>query len=132
MKGIIYYTDNRLEELIFSTVQKQVSEAGLPIVNCSLKPMPFGKNIVLDLAPGPVTMVKQILMALNVSEAEWIFFCEHDVLYHPTHFEFDPQDKDVFYYNTNVWRWDYGGDKVIAYDNFRSLSGLCVSRNDFS
>lgn len=128
MKGIIYYTDNRIEDPICSVVQGCIRQADLPIVSCSLKPISFGKNIVMNLAPGPVTMAKQILTALKVSAAEWIFFCEHDVLYHPTHFEFTPPYKDVFYYNTNVWRWDYRGDKVITYDHFRSLSGLCVSR----
>ena len=128
MKSIIYYTDNRLDEPIFSAVQRQILKARLPVVSCSLRPISFGKNIILDLMPSPVTMAKQILAALKASEAEWIFFCEHDVLYHPTHFEFAPVNKDVFYYNTNVWRWDYKGNKVITYDHFRSLSGLCVSR----
>lgn len=127
-KGIIYYTDNRLGEPIFSVCQKNILTTGIPIVSCSLKPISFGRNTVLDLVPGPVTMAKQILVALNASDTEWIFFCEHDVLYHSTHFEFTPSHKDVFYYNTNVWRWEYRGDKVITYDNFRSLSGLCVSR----
>jgi len=127
-KGIIYYTDNRLNEPIFSAVQEQISKIGLPIASCSLKPLNFGKNIVLALEPGPTTMVKQILAALKASEAKSVFFCEHDVLYHPSHFEFIPLRKDVFYYNTNVWRWDYRGDKVITYDHFRSLSGLCVSK----
>ena len=128
MKGIIYYTDNRLDEPIFSAVQGQILKTGLPIVSCSLKPINFGKNVVLDAEPGPTTMFKQILTALKASEAESVFFCEHDVLYHPTHFEFTPQDKDVFYYNTNVWRWDYQGNKVITYDHFRTLSCLCVSK----
>ena len=47
-KGIIYYTDNRLDEPIFSAVQREILKAGLPVVTCSLKPMPFGENIVLD------------------------------------------------------------------------------------
>ncbi len=127
-KGIVYYTDNRLDESIFSAVQKQISKAGLPVVSCSLKPIKFGKNIVLDLEPSVTTMTRQILTALKGSDVDTVFFCEHDVLYHPTHFEFIPSGKDVFYYNTNVWRWDYRGDKVITYDHFRSLSGLCVNR----
>lgn len=127
-KGIIYYTDNRLDEPIFSAVQKQLLKSGLPIVSCSLKPMAFGTNVVLDLSPGPTTMFEQILAALKASEAESVFFCEHDVLYHPTHFDFTPPKKDVFYYNTNVWRWDWGGNRVITFDNFQSVSGLCVNR----
>src|SRR3989344_2449790 len=129
-KGIIYYTDNRLEESIVSVVQRQLTLSHLPIVSCSLHSISFGKNIVLNVDPGPATMAKQILSALRVSEAEWVFFCEHDVLYHPSHFDFLPKEKDIFYYNTNVWRWDYRGDKVITYDHFRSLSGLCVAREN--
>lgn len=127
-KGIIYYTDSKLQDPIFSAVQKQLEKAGLPIISCSLAPINFGKNIVLNLKPGPVTMFEQILAALEASEAESLFFCEHDVLYHPAHFEFSPPEKEIFYYNTNVWRWDYYGTKVITYDHLRSLSGLCANR----
>jgi hypothetical protein len=73
-------------------------------------------------------MARQILAALKLSQDGWIFFCEHDVLYHTTHFDFTPDDETVFYYNTNVWKWGYPGDRVITYDHLRSLSGLCVSR----
>ncbi|OGH18277.1 MAG: hypothetical protein A2868_01510 [Candidatus Levybacteria bacterium RIFCSPHIGHO2_01_FULL_40_15b] len=129
MKSIIYYTTNELDETIAKMVRKRIQEVGLPIVSCSLKPINFGKNIVLDLKPGPVTMVRQILAALEASESEYVFFCEHDLLYHPSHFEFTPLDKNIFYYNTNVWRWDYESSKVITYDHLRSLSGLCVSKD---
>ena len=47
-KGIIYYTDNRLDEPIFSAVQREILKAGLPVVSCSLKPVSFGKNVVLE------------------------------------------------------------------------------------
>lgn len=127
-KSIIYYTDNRLDDEITQKVQRQILEANLPIVSCSLKPINFGKNIVLNLEPSVTTMTRQILVALKAGEAENIFFCEHDVLYHSSHFNFEPAQKDVFYYNTNVWRWDYRSDKVITYDHFRSLSGMCVNR----
>lgn len=128
MKGIIYYTDNRLDDPMFKGVQNQLLKSGLPIVSCSLKPLNFGKNIVVEAEPGPVTMVKQILAALEASETEYIFFCEHDILYHPSHFNFMPPGKDIFYYNTNAWKWDYRGDKVITHDNLRGLFALCVSR----
>ncbi len=127
-KTIIYYTDNRLEENVALMVRNQLLKSGLPIVSCSLAPINFGENIVLNLKPGPVTMFKQILTALKASSGEFVFFCEHDVLYHPSHFDFTPSGKDVFYYNTNVWRWDFSGDRVITYDHFRSVSGICVNR----
>ena len=128
-KGIIYYTDNRLDEEITQRVQGQILKSGLPIVSCSLKPLGFGKNIVLDLEPSAITMVKQILTALKASDSDYVFFCEHDVLYHLSHFNFIPPNDNIFYYNTNVWRWDYSSDKVITYDHLRSLSGLCVYRD---
>ena len=61
MKSVIYYTHNICDEKIFSAVQKTILKSGLPIVSVSLKPIDFGKNIVLDLEPGIVTMTKQIL-----------------------------------------------------------------------
>lgn len=128
MKSIIYYTDNRLDEEITRRVQGQILKSGLPIVSCSLKPIDFGKNIVLDLSPGPTTMFKQILTALKASQAESVFFCEHDVLYHLSHFDFIPPDDNIFYYNTNAWRWAYLENKAVTYDHFRSVSGLCVNR----
>lgn len=128
MKGIIYYTDNRLSEPIFSAVQQQLLKAGLPIVSVSLAPIDFGKNFVLDLTPSYPTMVKQIVKALEESRADYVFFCEHDVLYPFSHFDFTPPQDDIFYYNTHVWRWDYPKNRAITYDRLISLSSLCVNR----
>lgn len=127
-KGIIYYTDNRLPEKIYSIVQKHILMAKLPIVSISLKPINFGKNFVLPLTPNIVTMVKQIIKGLEESKADYVFFCEHDVLYPPSHFKFTPPRNDVFYYNANVWRWKYPKNLAIAYNRLICLSGLCVNR----
>ena len=133
MKGIIYYTDNRLSQLkadwmLEDLVKKYIKEAGLPIVSCSLKPIDFGRNIVLDLKPCAVTMFEQILAALRVSVEKYVFFCEHDVLYHKSHFDFTPSKDDTFYYNTNVWRCHPRRNICVTYDEMRSLSGTCVNR----
>lgn len=127
-KGILYYTHNICDEKIFSAVQKTILKSGLPIVSCSLKPINFGKNIVLDLEPGIVTLTKQIITALETSEKKYVFFCEHDVLYHESHFDFTPTTDDTYYYNTNVWRWDFPKDRLIRYDGLKSLSGMCCNR----
>lgn len=127
-KSIIYYTDNRLQEPINSVCQKHISVCGLPITSVSLKPMTFGNNIVLNLKPGVITMFCQILAALESAKTKYVFFCEHDVLYHKSHFDFCPLKDDVYYYNINVWRWGYLTDKVIGYDGLQSLSGMCCSR----
>lgn len=127
-KGIIYYTDNRLAEPIFSIVQNQILKSGLPVTSVSLKPISFGKNTVLNLSPGYLTMLKQITSGLEASDADYVFFCEHDVLYPTSHFDFTPKRDDIFYYNASVWRWKYPENFAITYDRLLSLSHLCVNR----
>ena len=121
-KGIIYYTDNRVREPIFTIVQKILSGIGLPITSVSLKPIDFGNNIVLkNRERSYPTMVTQITMALENSLSKYVFFCENDVLYPKSHFDFTPFKDDVFYYNTNILRWR-------TWDKMRSLSCMCCNR----
>src|SRR3990167_3919477 len=133
-KGAIYYTDSELDPVIMKACQKQLKNAfGGEIISVSLKPMDFGENIVLKqkgkiLKRSYPTMVKQILTALEVSSADVVFFSEHDVLYHPSHFDFTPDRNDTFYYNTNDWRWDYPHDRAITSDSLTSRSMLCCNR----
>lgn len=118
MKSIIYYTSNRLKPVIKDGVMKQLKSIGLPI---TVNDTPLEKI-------GALSMFHQILDCLERSKEKYVFFCEHDVLYHPSHFDFTPPRDDTFYYNTNVWRWDYYSKRVITYDHLASVSGLCVNR----
>jgi hypothetical protein len=95
-----------------------------------LKKIDFGvKNIHFpSLAPGYPAMFKQIVAALEHSTADIIFFCEHDVLYHPTHFDFTPPDRNTFYYNQNVWYLRTTDGHALHYD-VNQLSGLCAYRS---
>jgi len=128
-KGIIFYTDNRLREPIRSLAQKYIKDVGLPIVSCSLAPIDFGENYVLEGRERSYpTMVDQIIIALEHSLADYVFFCEHDVLYHPSHFDFTPPTDDIYYYNVNNWRWWQGAPTAITYSGLTSLSSLCVNR----
>lgn len=130
-KGIIFYTDNQLNLKIAHRVQRQLAKISrrknIPIVSSSLKPMNFGKNVHLPLQRGYLTMFKQMLAALEASESEIIFFAEHDVLYHPSHFDFEPKTKDKFYYNQNVWKINSETGHAIHYD-CKQVSGICVYR----
>lgn len=134
-KGIIYYTDNQLEQSLFEKVQKQLRKAvgEKPIVAVSLEPMEFSsqvqKSFVLGQQRGYLTMAKQILTALENSEARIIFFCEHDVLYHRSHFDFTPPKEDVYYYNTNVWKVRQSDGHAYRTDDMKQLSGLCAYRD---
>lgn len=128
-RGLIYYTDNRVVEPIFSKVQELLNEVGLPISSSSLCPIDFGKNVVLkNRERSYPTMVRQIIMALEGLETKYAFFCENDVLYHKSHFEFTPPKDDVFFYNSNVWRWKLWDNKAIRYDKMLPLSQLCCNR----
>jgi len=74
-------------------------------------------------------MLWQIFVALANSSAPYVFFCEHDVLYEKSHFLFIPKKDNVFYYNSNVWRWRYGGDNIaIRYEGMLPLSCMCTNR----
>jgi hypothetical protein len=127
-KGIIYYTDNQLDPLIAIQVQEQLLESGLPIVSASLEPMPmFGKNIHLPLKRGYLTMFKQILAALEASDSDVIFFCEHDVLYPKEYFDFTPVRKDIYYYNVAWWRIRLQDGYAVSWEA-PQVSGLCAYR----
>lgn len=127
-KGIIYYTDNRLTGKILEWSKKTIKDSGLPITSASLQPIDFGNNEVLHLTRSYPTMVRQILSCLERSKEDYVFFCEHDVLYPKDHFDFTPPTDDIFYYNENIWRWDFYTDKAITYDRLISLSCMCCNR----
>lgn len=133
--GIIYYTSHNAKPKLLEGVRKQILKSGLPITSVSLKPIDFGNNMVYgdpNLRPnqkrGIMSYFNQIVTALENSDADYVFFCEHDVLYHPSHFEFIPPRDDTFYYNVNVWKWDYIGKRAVTYDQVGSVSGICVNR----
>ena len=133
-KGMIYYTDNQLDEEINGKVQNQLKkiakEKKMTITASSLKKMDFGDRNVRfpSMKRGYLTMFKQILGALEKSQDDIIFFTEHDVLYHPDHFDFDPPDKDTFYYNNNLWFLRYSDGHALQHKG-QSLSQLCGYRD---
>jgi len=106
-KGIIYYTNNRVEERIAIVCRKVLLNAcnGIPIVSVSHYPIDFGTNIVVDLPSCSKSVFKQILIGLENCNTDVIYLCEHDVLYHKSHFDFIPRIHR-FYYNQNRWSVD--------------------------
>lgn len=128
-KGSIFYTDNRLNPDIAQACQQQLYDSlnGHRLVSVSLRPLDFGHNISLDLERGYLTMFRQILAGIEACQTDIVFLCEHDILYHPSHFDFTPARQDVYYYNQNVWKVDYEtGEALFYYVN--QTSGLCAYR----
>jgi hypothetical protein len=129
--GAIFYTDFHLDPTILNVCQEQLKKSfGGNIVSVSLKKsLDLGKNIVLQGAERSYpTMVKQILMGLEALTTDIVFFTEHDVLYPREHFDFVPLKDDIFYYNTNFWRWKYPSDLAITWNDMCSLSAMCCNR----
>jgi hypothetical protein len=119
----------RLKQIVRDNLRKIAEEKKIGITCSSLKKMNFGDRQVRfpSMKRGYLAMYKQILGALEKSTEDIIFFTEHDVLYHPSHFDFDPPDKDTFYYNQNVWMLRLPDGHALHYD-VNQLSGLCVYR----
>jgi len=126
-KGIVYYTDNRIEPELAKKVQARLLETGLPIVSVSLKLLDFGNNIVFPGERSYLTMFRQILTGIEAMETDIIFLCEHDVLYTPEHFAFTPEKDDLFYYNTHNWQVRQA-DGFALYWDCRKVSQVCAFR----
>ncbi len=134
MKGILYFTDGELNSNIMELVQKQLNfisqSMSIPITCVSLGYTAFGDtSIKLPLKRSNLSMFKQILVGLENIDADIVFFCEHDVLYHPSHFNFIPLEKDVYYYNTNVWKVNVSNDLAVRVTNCKQTSGLCAYKD---
>lgn len=129
--GAIYYTDFNVDQGLMEICLGQLRSAFAgELVSVSLdRPLDLGANIVLKgLERSYSTMVTQIVAALGALKSDIVFFLEHDVLYHPSHFELRPERKDVFYYNINNYRWLRTEDWAVTYSGLTSLSMMFCDR----
>lgn len=135
-KGIVYYTDGRLTPAIRDAVHSQLnrSRGASPIVAVLCIPVgwfpgesPDVTNICLHQKASQLTMFRQILAGLEALTTDVAFLAEHDVLYHPSHFDFAPTRDDCFFYNQNVFKVDASDGKALHY-RCNQTSGLCASR----
>jgi hypothetical protein len=129
--GLLYYTCGLDNHLLESASRNTLISAknGYELGCVSLERTDFGDwNIVVNAERGPLTMHRQILAGLERLKADVVFFCEHDVLYHPSHFDFTPPRKDTFYYNVNVWRVRASDGHAVKTTDCKQLSGLCCWR----
>jgi hypothetical protein len=134
-KGIIFYTDNETPPKIAWEVQFRLKtiakKKNLPIVCASLKQRSgFGDTNIFfpSLKRGMLTLFTQIVSALEHSTADNIFFCEADILYHPSHFDFTPPTNDAYYYNISNWVVWMNEAIATHVDVNTPLSMLCGDR----
>ena len=124
-KVIVYFTDSRLEEGLDEAVRKQILKAanGIPIISVTQKPIDFGHNICVGLRPrNYLNLYKQLLIGIQATKKNSIVFtCEHDVFYHPSHFEFTPPLNHNIYYNLERYYWTRNKDFYISTIGKRAL-----------
>ena len=130
-KGLVYYTDNHGDERLLKTCRTQIlkcmEQYNYPIISVSQKPIDFGENYVMDLPRSTISIYKQILNGVKKSSADIIFLVEHDLLYHPSHFDFTPARKDTFYYDHNRWSVCDETGKAVFY-HVDNPSMMCAYR----
>jgi len=131
-KGLVYYTDNTPEEKIFLACQRQLNRCmekwNYPIYSISQKPINFGINSVMDLERSAISMFRQILKGLEECKTDVVFLIEHDVLYHPSHFDITPEKDDHFYFNQNFWNVSSVDGKAVYYIH-NDVSMVCAYRS---
>lgn len=127
---IIYYTCNTHLSEIDDLCREYLKKIDLPIIAVSLnKSVNFGdKEIIVKGERSPLMMHKQIVRGLEESTSEFVFLAESDVIYHPSHFEFKPEKKDVYYFNVNVWKVRWSDGFCTKTDNAQQVSGIVASR----
>lgn len=130
-KGIVYYTDNVPNERFLKIVRTHLKKASgnIPIIWVSQRHIDEFPNIVLTgIDRSHRSMCLQILTGVQNIDADVIYFAEHDVLYHPSHFDFIPPRENCFYYNINRW-WLCAETGIASYRNkSSSLSQLVAYR----
>lgn len=126
---IIYYTDCKQEDKKFlKECRKTIENSGLPIISVSLKQnVKLGRNIKINGLRAQTTLFMQIMLGALMSEARYVFLCEHDVLYHPTYFKYRPPTDDKYYYNSNAYKYRLSDRKMVHYKS-GWLSQLCCNR----
>lgn len=131
-KGLVYYTNNVPEEKLFLACQAQLNKCmeiwKFPIISVSQKPINFGQNFVMDLESSVLSIFKQILKGLEECKTDIIFLIEHDLLYHPSHFDFTPEKPDHFYFNLNFWNVSSVDGRAVKYVH-NDVSMVCAYRS---
>lgn len=132
---IIYYTDSQLDPEIAEPCRKNLLRAAqeIPIISISQEPLDFGvENICVGRLKRKIqSMDKQIMCGCqNLSDYDYVFLCEHDVMYHPSYFSVLPYDQSRWLFNLNRWFY-WPGDGVCCKDkrcNRRTLSQAVMTK----
>jgi len=109
---ILYITDSVLEPYLAGRCREllEKSAMGKRIVSVSQKPLDFGDNVCVgDIGRVALSIDIQIKAGLEVVDTPYVAVAEHDCVYAPEHFDFEPpeEDREIFWYNINCWLAQY-------------------------
>lgn len=102
--SVIYYTSNREDPEFEKRIQDNIlSVTDLPIVSVSQKPINFGKNICVgDVGASGFNCFRQVQIALQNTDANFVISAEADCLYPPDYFTFRPETVECWR-NNNLY-----------------------------
>lgn len=103
---IIYYTSNHEDPKFEARIRENLLKVcgDLPIVSVSQKPIKLGKNICVgDVGTSGYNMFRQVQIACEATDSDYVISAEADCLYPPDYFEFRPPRLDVCYRNSNLY-----------------------------
>jgi glycosyltransferase involved in cell wall biosynthesis len=135
-KGLVYYSDCRPPTDLLQACHRQLKKSAseLPLVAVSLGELPFGRVVLngdrylaMEWQRGILTMFRQILLGLEFLDTDIAYLCEHDMLYHKSHFDLVPERDDAFYYNENTYKVDSKTGQALFYYT-KQTSGLIANR----
>lgn len=116
-KGAIIYVSSNREHPDFESkiIQDMIDKkGGLQIYSVTHKPMNLGINkAVGDVGTSGFNVCRQLQMAVEMAEADYVISCEADCLYPPEYYQFVPTKKDAVYRNLNNYILPYKKDYFL-------------------
>jgi len=113
--SVIYISANRERPEFEAKIIKDLltKSHGLPIVSVTHKPIDLGFNICVgDVGTSGYNFCRQIQIACENTDTDYVVSAESDCLYSPDYFRFVPEKLDVPYRNTNIYVQKYRRDYV--------------------
>lgn len=109
----VYCTDHSAPDDVTSLCRNALSEADIPIISVSQRPIDFGKNICIgEIGRSYLSLIKQVILGAEAVQTDYVAMTEHDCLYPVDYFEFIPKEPDVFYYNKNHYYFVWGKNGI--------------------
>lgn len=125
---IIYITDSELDPVLADLCRKYLIRAaeGKRIISVSQEPLDFGENICIGkIGRCGLNIDRQIKAGLEQVKTRYIAIAEHDCIYPPEHFNYEPPNEINFFYNDNSWLLQY---RNYAHPDFNGMFSYFKNR----